>query len=230
MIVTLAAATIVTTNRMLEARRQRDEASFQARRAQASSEFMRNLVTQIGTTPMTMKQVLDRGREALEQQYGHDPAFVARMLILLSGPYVELGEHETASAMTERALEIATKVGDAAMLAGVSCARADGAVEDRKFPEAHAHLAEARRQIARLAAPSSGLVATCAKAESQLADAEERFDEADRSRQAGGERAGRGRRHVEHVLHERAQQPCVGLSRTPAGSSTACACSGRRAT
>ena len=44
---------------MLEARRRRDEAAFQARRAQASSEFMRNLVTQIGTTPMTMKQVLD---------------------------------------------------------------------------------------------------------------------------------------------------------------------------
>jgi serine/threonine-protein kinase len=177
-IVTLVAATIVTTNRMLEARRQRDEARFQARRAQASSEFMRNLVTQIGSSPMTMKQVLDRGREALEQQYGHDPVFVARMLNLLSGPYVELGDNETASAMTKRALEIATKVGDAAMLAGISCANAEGAVEDRKFSEAHAHLAEARQQIARLAAPSSGLVATCAKAESQLADSEERFGEA----------------------------------------------------
>jgi eukaryotic-like serine/threonine-protein kinase len=177
-IVTLAAATIVTTNRMLEARRQRDEASFQARRAQASSEFMRNLVSQIGTTPVTMKQVLDRGRQALEQQHGHDPVFVARMLLLLSGPYVELGEHETVSAMTARALDIATKAGDAATLAGVSCARAEGAVEDRKFPDAHAHLTEARKQIARLAAPSSGLVATCAKAESQLADAEERYDEA----------------------------------------------------
>ncbi len=66
MIITLVAATIVTTNRMLEGRGgQRDEASFQARRAQASSEFMRNLVTQIGATPMTMKQVLDRGRDAL---------------------------------------------------------------------------------------------------------------------------------------------------------------------
>jgi serine/threonine protein kinase len=177
-IVTLAAATIVTTNRMLEARRQRDEASFQARRAQASSEFMRNLVGQIGTTPMTMKQVLDRGRQALEQQHGHDPVFVARMLLLLSGPYVELGEHETVSAMTARALDIATKAGDAATLAGVSCARAESAVEARKSSDAHAHLTEARKQIARLAAPSSGLVATCAKAESQLADAEERFDEA----------------------------------------------------
>jgi eukaryotic-like serine/threonine-protein kinase len=177
-IVTLAAAAIVTTNGMLEARRQRDEASFQARRAQASSEFMRNLVTQIGTTPMTVTQVLERGREALEQQHGHDPVFVARMLMLLSGPYVELGEHETASAMTARALEIATKSGDAATLASVSCTRADGAVEERNFPGAHAHLAEARRQIAQLAAPSSGLVATCAKAESQVADAEERFDEA----------------------------------------------------
>ena len=177
-IVTLVAATIVTTNLMLEARRQRDEAAFQARRAQASSEFMRNLVTQIGTTPMTMKQVLDRGRQALEQQHAHDPAFTARMLLLLSGPYGELGEHDMASAMTARALELAKQVGDSAMLAGVSCARAEDAVEDRKFPDAHAHLDEARRQIAKLAAPSSGLIATCEKAESQLADSEERFGEA----------------------------------------------------
>ena len=54
-VVALAAAVGITTDQMFEARRQRDEAQFQARRAQASSEFMRYLVTQIGSQPTTMK-------------------------------------------------------------------------------------------------------------------------------------------------------------------------------
>ena len=102
---------------MIEARRQRDRAEFQAKRATASSEFMRYLVTQIGNKPMTMREVLDRGRLALEQQYQNDPAFVARMLIQLSGPYIEAGDVKTAAQMMARALEIALTLGDPDLLA-----------------------------------------------------------------------------------------------------------------
>ena len=95
---------------MIEARRQRDRAEFQARRAQASSDFMRHLVTQIGNKPMTMREVLDRGRIALEQQYQGDPAFVARMLMNLSGPYIELGDYKTSAQMMARAHQIASSL------------------------------------------------------------------------------------------------------------------------
>ena len=175
---TLVVATIVTAAQMVEARRQRDEAQFQARRAQASSEFMRSLVTQIGTTPMTMRQVLDKGRTALEQQYGSDPLFVGRMLMLLSGPYIELGDYETSAAMMRRALEIATETNDADLLAATHCETAYDFVQSRDLDNARTHMVEGRRHLARLDRPSPGLLVTCAVTDTQLAVAEGRTEDA----------------------------------------------------
>jgi serine/threonine protein kinase/tetratricopeptide (TPR) repeat protein len=168
----------VSTNLMLEARRQRDEARFQARRAQASSEFMRYLVTQIGSKPMTMKEVLDRGRVALEQQYGGDPAFIARMLIQLSGPYIELGDFATAEGMMARALEIATRIDEPELRAVTHCGAAFDAVQRPDIPAARSHLEAARRQLQRVTAPSPGLLVECAVGETELATAENRVDDA----------------------------------------------------
>jgi len=174
----LVTATAVATTQMLEARRQRDAAAFQARRAQASSEFMRYLVTQIGERPMTMREVLDRGRVALEQQYGDDPEFVARMLVQLSGPYLELGDYATVDAMMSRALELARTVGAADLLATIHCGRSSDAGDQGNLDAAREHLAEARRQIARLAEPSAGLLVECAISETWLARYERRFADA----------------------------------------------------
>jgi serine/threonine-protein kinase len=176
--VVLVAATVVSTQQMLEARRQREQAEFQARRAQASSEFMRSLVTEIGTTPMTMKDVLDRGVLTLEQQYGDDQAFVARMLVQLSGPYVDLGEYEKPAAMMARALEIATRLDDADLLAATHCGAGDDAVSRRDLMAARTHLSEGLRHVTRLKAPSPGLLVECAVGETRLAVAEGRFDDA----------------------------------------------------
>ena len=174
----LVIATVVTTTQMLEARRQRDAAEFQARRAQASSEFMRNLVTQIGDKPMTMKDVLDRGREALEQQYGDDPAFVARMLMHLSGPYLEMGDYATVDRLMARALEIAATLDDPDLLVAANCAAGSDAVDRRDLAAAQRHLDEARRQLPRIAAPSPGVEVECAIGETSLARAEGRTDDA----------------------------------------------------
>jgi serine/threonine-protein kinase len=174
----LVVSVFVTTRQLLEARRQRDEAEFQARRAQASSEFMRNLVTQIGDRPLTMKEVLDKGRVALEQQYGSDPTFVARMLLLLSGPYFEAGDYATGTAMTKRAIEIATTADAADVLASAHCDAAFDAAEDRDITGAKAHLAEGYRQLARIARPSAGQRVECAIGSLRVARAEGRFDDA----------------------------------------------------
>jgi eukaryotic-like serine/threonine-protein kinase len=176
MVATLAAATIVTTNRMLEARKQRDRAEFQARRAEASSEFMRYLVTQIGTTPMTMREVLDRGRMALDRQYAGDPAFAARMLMQLSGPYIELGDYKTSAMMMTQALEIARTLDDPDLLAASHCGRAVDLVEERDFEGARRHIAEGATHAARAFSP--GLNAECATGETRLAMAERRYDDA----------------------------------------------------
>ena len=172
----LLAAAVITTRGMLEERRQRDRATFQARRAQASAEFMRYLVSQIGSTPMTMREVLDRGRVALEQQYSGDPAFVARMLMQLSGPYIELGDFETSAAMMKRAMEIAQTLGDPELLSATHCGTAFDLIEARDYDAARRHLAEAARYAARTAV--DGAESHCAQAETRLAMAERRYEDA----------------------------------------------------
>ena len=176
MIVTLSGATAITSREMIEARRQRDRAEFQARRATASNEFMRYLVTQIGNKPMTMREVLDRGRVALEQQYQDDPSFVARMLVQLSGPYIESGDVRTASQMMARALELASTLDEPELLATTNCGRAYDLLEERDLEGARRHLAEGAKYAQRAFSP--GLNAECAMGETRLAVAEGRHSEA----------------------------------------------------
>jgi eukaryotic-like serine/threonine-protein kinase len=176
MILMLASAVAITSREMIEARRQRDRAEFQAKRATASSEFMRYLVTQIGNKPMTMREVLDRGRLALEQQYQNDPAFVARMLIHLSGPYIEAGDVKTAAQMMARALEIALTLGDPDLLATTHCGRGYDLLEERDFDGARRHLAEGARNAQLAFSPS--LNAECAAGETRLAILERRPQDA----------------------------------------------------
>jgi serine/threonine-protein kinase len=175
-IATLSAAIALTSAEMIEARRQRDRAEFQARRATASSEFMRYLVTQIGTQPMTMREVLDRGRIALEQQYRSDPSFVARMLVQLSGPYIESGDVKTASQMMARALELASTLDEPELLATTHCGRAYDLLEERDLEGARRHLAEGAKYAQRAFSP--GLNAECAMGETRLAIAERRHSDA----------------------------------------------------
>jgi len=172
----LLAAAVVTTREMLEARRQRDRAAFQARRAQASAEFMRYLVSQIGSTPMTMREVLDRGRVALEQQYSGDPAFVARMLMQLSGPYIELGDFATSAEMMKRAMEIAQRLDDPELLSATHCGTAFDLIQARDYDGARQHLALAAGHAERLAVV--GAESQCAQAETRLAMAERRYEDA----------------------------------------------------
>ena len=176
--VVLVVATIVSTKLMLEARRQRDEAQFQTRRAQASSDFMRYLVTQIGSTPMTMKEVLDRGRVALEQQYGADQAFVARMLLQLSGPYIDLGEFATSAEMVTRAIEIGTKLDDADFLAKAHCGAGFDSAYKGDLAAARMHLAEAARQAGRVNTSPMGNLVDCEIGETMLAQVEHRGEDA----------------------------------------------------
>ena len=174
----LGVAVAVTTTQMIEARQQRDLAEFQARRAEASSEFMRYLVTQIGNKPMTMREVLDKGREAIEQQYGTDPAFQARMLIQLSGPYLDLGDYKTSAAMVARALNLATTLDDAALLTSAHCGTGSDLVEQREYEQARKHFDEASRHAARQSNPVTGSLGECAIGQTRLAIAEGRFNEA----------------------------------------------------
>jgi hypothetical protein len=110
---------------MREARRQRDVAVGAKRRAVAQSEFQTLLMSQVGEKPISMREILDRGRVVLERQYASDPRFLTAMLLELSANYSKLGDSEIRGKLLARAESIAVASGNREQLAEIHCQRAD---------------------------------------------------------------------------------------------------------
>jgi eukaryotic-like serine/threonine-protein kinase len=118
----LVAATVFSIAQMQNARRQRDDAVFANQRAKAQIEFQSLVMSQLGDTPLTMHQIVDRARAVLERQYvGGDPRILATILMQLSDRYADLGDDKVRGALLARAESIAT----VDQLAEVRCRQAD---------------------------------------------------------------------------------------------------------
>jgi hypothetical protein len=120
---TLVVATAVTTDQMLEARRQRDQAVFQARRAEAQFEFQTLLLSSLGEKPLTPHEIVDRGQMLLEQEWIGEPRFASSITLHLSSLYHELGDNAQAATLLIRAESLAIAARAADMLVPVRCAR-----------------------------------------------------------------------------------------------------------
>ena len=123
MVAALAAAAAVTTTEMFEARRQRDDARQQAKRAEAEERFANMVMAQSGPggRPLTREEMIDRSVELLEQQYANDPRFIARALIPISGRYMDLGNTDKELAALQKAEGIARRLSDPILLLTVQC-------------------------------------------------------------------------------------------------------------
>lgn len=86
-VLALVAATVVTTQQMLEARRQRDTAVLAERRADAVADFLQLIMAENRplAKPPTVDELISRAADLLEMQYGDDRNFVAEMYIILAG-------------------------------------------------------------------------------------------------------------------------------------------------
>ena len=175
-VLALLTAVAVTTRQMLEARRQRDAAVRESQRADAQVEFQNVLLSHIGDRPITMREVLDAGREVLERQALADPRLRAALLHQLSENYRELGDQAARAVLLARADSIARVVGDSARLADVACDRADVHRKERRFEDAWRVLREAE-PLAR-ASGDLGVQAGCAATRSIVADDEGRSEDA----------------------------------------------------
>ena len=163
----LAIATAVTSMQMIEARDQRDEARYQARRAQAVNDFMRELMAQPGSA--TPVELLDRGRAMLRKQYVGDPAFATRMLVNIAGRYMDLSRIDKELETLDEALAIARLQGDDELVALVQCNTVDTEVRLGHPDRALERMQDARRALAHVANPRTGLAASCLNAETYLA-------------------------------------------------------------
>jgi eukaryotic-like serine/threonine-protein kinase len=150
----LIGATTVTAVQAREARRQRDAALYQGRRAEAQIEFEQLLLSEIGDGPVSMRVLLDRGRDLLERHYAADPPFIASLLIDLSDRYGELGDRPARAEILNRADSIVRAAGgDRDLSARIACRRGDALRMEGEYDEAW-RVAERADSLAREAEPT----------------------------------------------------------------------------
>jgi serine/threonine protein kinase len=141
---------------MLEARAQRDEALFEARRANATSSFMSLMLSEVGPggKPLPMRELLDKGLAMLEKQYGEDPRFIVQMLIQLSGRYMDIGEPEKELEVLVRAESLAKTFGDPELNARVQCNTVETELSLGRPDRARERMQQAERELAKLTHPA----------------------------------------------------------------------------
>jgi len=169
----LVVATSVTSIEMFEARRQRDEARLQAKRAEAQERFANMVMEQTGPggRALTHEEMLDRSVQLLEEQYSNDPRFIARALISISGRYMDLGDTARELATLERAETIARQLHDPVLLLSVQCSTIETELTQGNFARATARMSEARALLAHTDNVPIAERIDCIHAEATLADA-----------------------------------------------------------
>ncbi len=115
MLLLLIGAIAMATQQMYAARKQRDAALYETKRAEFQSRFAFHILSALGDDgkPLTVKELMDRGVDVLEKNYRDDPRFVRSMLLTLSKRYHEVGDLAGERAALERAAQIEAQLGEA---------------------------------------------------------------------------------------------------------------------
>ena len=153
-----------------ELARQRDDARFQAARAEASSEFMSLMLEEVGPSgrPMTMVELLDTGVDMLDRRYRSDPRFVGRMLLQMSRRYEDMQNTGRQHELLARAESIARSLDDDELLARVNCAMVQSLIDGNALGQAAGRLEEAKQAAARIARPPTEMQVDCLRAEAEI--------------------------------------------------------------
>jgi serine/threonine-protein kinase len=136
----LIAAAVITAWQARTAQVQRDIARSEMERANAQSEFQNLLLSEVGNRPMTMGEILDRGRYLVLHQSAGDLRFLPSLLVDLSGHYGEIGGREVRDTLLKTADSIARALREPGLIAQVQCDRADNLRTEGKYDEARAAL------------------------------------------------------------------------------------------
>lgn len=121
----LVGATAFSMSQMREARKQRDVAIEAKRRAKAQSDFQSLLMSQVGDKPISMREILDRGRVVLERRFAGQPDFLSAMLVELSINYGKLGDTDIGDTLLARADSMSLASGHREQLARIRCYMAE---------------------------------------------------------------------------------------------------------
>jgi eukaryotic-like serine/threonine-protein kinase len=151
---------------------QRDDARYQAQRAEASNEFMSLMLEAVGPEgrPLTPIELIDTGVELLDKQYGDDPRFVARMLLQMARRYMDLHNTSKQLAVIHRAEIIAGDLRDDELIASIQCAAVGAELGANNYGDANRRMQLAREALTRLGHAPAGTVVDCLRAEADIAN------------------------------------------------------------
>jgi tetratricopeptide (TPR) repeat protein len=165
---------------MVDARRQRDAARYQAQRAEASSEVMSLMLEELGPggKPLTLDALVDRGVGLLERRYSSDPHLTGLMMVQMARRYMDLDRPQKERATLVRAVSIARQTDDAEVMASAQCTLVRTELRSGKPDDAARAFAEGSRALARLAAPSVQSQVDCLRAAAGLRTSQGSWDDA----------------------------------------------------
>jgi eukaryotic-like serine/threonine-protein kinase len=173
----LIGATLVTSLQTLEARRQRDRALEEAKRANAQADLTQYILSDklSRLTPEAEIGRLARARQFVAARFHDDPLLAARLLIDVSGRYIDIGDFHDAADVAIQAQKIGQQFDDADILGQLACVRTEDLAIARNFTAARAELAAGLAQLRRLHPVPPGIEAECATAEAFVLQADGDF-------------------------------------------------------
>jgi serine/threonine protein kinase len=162
---------------MQAARAQRDRALEEAKRANAQADLTQYILDDklSRLSPVAEGQRLDRARQFLAARFRDTPLLAARLLIDVSGSYIDLGDFRTAADVAKEAETIGHRFDDAGILGQLACIRTEDLVIARDFTAARVQLAKGLAQMRRLNPVPLDFEAECATAEAFVVQAEGDF-------------------------------------------------------
>jgi tetratricopeptide (TPR) repeat protein len=176
----LIGATLVTTLQMVEAQRQRDEALYQTRRAEFQARFAYLIMSEVGSDgqPMTIRDLLRKGIEVLERNYGDDPRFVIEMLVNISGRFMNLGDTKGEHAALVKAEQLARQLADPERIAFVQCNTVETELGLGQPQRARERMRDGLQNLAKLTTAPPALEMNCGTARARLLWSEGKLSEA----------------------------------------------------
>jgi eukaryotic-like serine/threonine-protein kinase len=173
----LIATSAFALSQMQAARAQRDRALEEAKRANAQADLTQYILDDKSSrlSPAAESQRLDRARQFLAARFRNDPLLAARLLIDVSGRYIDIGDFRTAADVAVEAGNIGHRFDDADILGQLACIRTEDLAIARDFTAARAQLAQGLAQMRRLDPVPPGIEAECSTAEAFVVQAEGDF-------------------------------------------------------
>ena len=169
-----------TTWQAIEARRERDQALYQTKRAEFQARFAYQIMSEVGSDgqAITIRKLMEKGIDVLERNYGDDPRFVIGMLVNMSGRYMDLGDTQGEYAALAKATAIADKLGDPDQIAYVQCNTVETELAAGRPEQADKRMRVALASLDRLREPSLDRQSECGTAHARLLWSQGRLDEA----------------------------------------------------